>query len=139
MFIMEILKEVTHWDVDYQQPNHTYLINKKGRIVAYAKWHTNEIVISKSPDVLEKRYRKFIKDDHKGLSKLISKFASEDQVGKTPVKKMDHIRLFKVNSKNKEYLVEYNTLGNFLTCPCIGFGYRRKCKHVDAVSKKLGV
>jgi hypothetical protein len=37
---MEILKEITQWDVDYQQPNHTYLVNAKNKVVAYAKWHS---------------------------------------------------------------------------------------------------
>jgi hypothetical protein len=139
---MQILKEITQWDVDYRQPNHTYLVNKKGRIVAYAKWHSNEIIISKVPGVLEKRYRKFINDDHKGLSKLVKQFDTEDNVEKTEKEKIvknDNIRLFKVKSNDREYDVQFNILGKFLTCSCVGFGYRRKCKHVEAVSKKIGV
>jgi hypothetical protein len=139
---MQILKEITQWDVDYRQPNHTYLVNKKGRIVAYAKWHSNEIVVSKVPGVLEKRYRKFINDDHKGLSKLVKQFDTEDNVEKKEKEKIvknDNIRLFKVKSNDREYDVQFNILGKFLTCSCIGFGYRRKCKHVEAVSKKIGV
>jgi hypothetical protein len=139
---MEILKEITQWDTGYRQPNHTYLVNKKGQVLAYAKWHTNDIELLKSRRILDKRYRKFIKDDHSGLSKLFSKFKSEDIVDdhkKEKVKKSDNIRLFKVKSNDKEYNVEYNVSGKFLTCSCIGFGYRRKCKHVDAVSKKIGV
>jgi hypothetical protein len=139
---MEILKEITQWDTDYRQPNHTYLVNKKGQVVAYAKWHTNDISVFNSRKVLDKRYRKFTKDNHKGLSKLIKQFQSEDNVEKTEKEKIvksDNVRLFKVKSNDREYDVQYNIIGKFLSCSCVGFGYRRKCKHVDAVSKKIGV
>jgi hypothetical protein len=139
---MEILKEITQWVADYQQPNHTYLINKKGQIIAYAKWHTNDIMVFNSRRTLDKRYRKFVKDDHKGLSKLAKQFASEDDDEKTEKEKIvksDNIRLFKVKSNDREYDVQYNISGKFLTCSCVGFGYRRKCKHVDSVAKKIGV
>jgi hypothetical protein len=136
---MEILKEITQWDVAYRQPNHTYLVNKKGRVIAYAKWHSNEIQIFKSRQTLDKRYRKFVVDNHKGLSKLIPQFISEDNIQKekTVISKSKNIRQFKVTSKGKDYIVEFNIIGKHITCPCIGFGYRRKCKHSDAVAKKL--
>lgn len=139
---MEILKEITQWVADYRQPNHTYLVNKKGQIIAYAKWHTNDIMVFDSRRVLDKRHRKFIKDSHKGLSKLAKQFASEDTLEKPEKQKLvksDNVRLFKVKSNDKEYDVQYNISGKFLTCSCVGFGYRRKCKHVDAVAKKIGV
>jgi hypothetical protein len=135
MVVMEIVKELTQWKVEYRQPNHTYLINQKGQIVAYAKWHTNEIQILKSRKILDKRYRKFEKSHHVGLSKIAKQFKEENDA---PIK-LDNVRLFKVKSKEKEYLVEYNLINKTLSCPCIGYGYRRKCKHVDAVSKQLGV
>lgn len=136
---MEILKEVTNWDVDYRQPNHTYLVNNKGQIIACAKWHSNEIEIYRSRQTLNKRYRKFVKDNHSELSKLFSKYKNEDNQKEKefiPVK-TDNIRTFKVKSKEKEYLVEYNKITKNYTCSCIGFGYRRKCRHVDAVAKKI--
>ena len=134
---MEILKEVTQWDVEFKQPNHTYLVNNKNQIVAYAKWHTNEIMVFNSRNILDKRYRKFEKTNHKVLSKLIKQFESEDNQKQEKQKtiKSDSVRLFKVKSKEKEYIVEYNLIGKYITCPCIGFGYRRKCKHADAVAK----
>jgi len=136
---MEILKEITQWDVEYRQPNHTYLVNNKGQIVAYAKWHSNDIMVFKSRSTLDKRYRKFEKSNHKALSKLMPQFISEDNNQKEKVVsfKSNNIRLFKVLSKGKEYIVEFNKIGKYITCPCIGFGYRRKCKHSDAVAKKL--
>ena len=138
---MEILKEITQWEVEYRQPNHTYLVNNKNQIVAYAKWHSNEIMIFKSRTRLDTRYRKFEKSNHSGLSKLINQFKSEDiqkeSKSKSVIKpeKSDNIRLFKVKSKGKDYIVEYNTVGKYIMCPCIGFNYRRKCKHSDAVAK----
>jgi len=126
---MEILKEVTQWDCDYQAPNHTYLVNNKNQIIAYAKKHSNNITILKSRINLDKRYRKFIKDNHSSLSKLIIKYKSEDNII-IP----DNTRVFNVKSNNREYtvLLKYNNY----TCNCIGFGYRGKCKHSEAVAKK---
>jgi hypothetical protein len=126
---MEILKEVTQWDCDYQVPNHTYLVNNKNQIIAYAKKHSNNITILKSRINLDKRYRKFIKDNHSSLSKLIIKYKSEDNII-IP----DNTRIFKVKSNNREYTVLLKD--NNYTCNCIGFGYRGKCKHSEAVAKK---
>ena len=138
---MEILKEITQWEVDYRQPNHTYLVNNKGQIIAYAKWHSNDIMIFKTRDTLNKRYRKFEKSNHSGLSKLLSQFKNEDNQKETKSifkpEKSENIRIFKVKSKGKDYIVEYNILGKYIICPCIGFSYRRKCKHSEAVAKKL--
>lgn len=132
---MEILKEITQWQVNYRQPNHTYLINNKNQIIAYAKYNSSKIEIFKSRHVLEKRYRKFISVNHTQLSKLIPQFISEDK--KEEIEK-DYIpknsRIFKVKSKDKEYQVILNN--KQYTCSCVGFSYRRKCRHVDAVAKK---
>lgn len=133
---MEILKEITpDWNVDSRPPNHTYLVNKKGQIIAYAKWHSNDIDILKSRHYLDKRYRKFIKDNHAGLSLLIPQYINEDNTSDN--QKMiipDNVRVFKVKSKEKEYTVTMDN-NNRLSCNCTGFGFRRKCKHVDAVAK----
>ena len=40
--MIKMLKEVTVWKVDFpRQPNHTYLLNSKGQILAYARWHSD--------------------------------------------------------------------------------------------------
>lgn len=135
--IMEILKEITDWDVDFRQPNHTYLINRKGLVLAYAKWH-DEIHIFQNRQILNKRYRKFVRNNHEGLSKLIKKFEQEENsFTQNKNIKCPNTRSFKVKSKEKEYIVQYNTLTKYFSCSCVGFGYRRKCKHVESVSKKL--
>ena len=133
---MEILKEITQWQVDYRPPNHTYLVNNKNQIIAYAKYNSNKIEILKSRHKLDKRYRKFISDNHSGLSKLIPKYISED-IKKEDIQKdiiPKNSRVFKVKSKGKQYTVILNN--NQYNCNCIGFEYRRKCKHVEAVAKK---
>ena len=126
---MEILKEVTQWDCEYHSLNHTYLVNNKNQIIAYAKNHSNNITVLKSRINLDKRYRKFIKDNHSLLSKLIIKYKSEDNI----ITDKD-TRIFKVKSNNREYTVLLKD--NVYTCNCIGFGYRGKCKHSAAVAKK---
>lgn len=121
----EIVKEVTVWTADCAVPNHTYLMSKSGDLIAYAVEGTNEI--RKSTIKIDRARRKFVKVNHAGLEKLIPK------VAKTEAPRNG--RLFKVKSKDKEYLVEL--IGNRLSCSCIGFGYRGKCKHADAVRNKI--
>ena len=131
--MMKILKEITaDWNIDSDiLPNHTYLLNSKGQIVAFAKLNGNDITELKSRIYLDKRYRKFVEYKHPGLSKLIPKYSKEE---KTVIQKPDYDRLFKVESKGKEYQVILKN--NHLSCSCIGYGYRRKCKHITAVAEK---
>lgn len=119
----EILKEITEWNSDIQ-PNHTYLLDDSGRIIAYAPEHGNKIVTLKSGMKIDKRYRKFIKSNHSGLFKLINKEQPEPDV-----------RKFKVKSKEKEYIVSIRE-DNY-SCTCTGFTFRGQCKHINAVAEKL--
>lgn len=45
------------------------------------------------------------------------------------------VRAFRVKSNGKTYVVTKS--GKNLSCTCTGFHYRHKCKHVDAVAKKV--
>ncbi|NBW34038.1 MAG: hypothetical protein EBR30_03300 [Cytophagia bacterium] len=121
---MQILKETTVWNTDYSVANHTYLLDNKNRLIAYARSDTGEIIVSKSGTiVLDKRYRTFKIVNHPGLAKLAK---IEKPVG---------VRLFKVQSNQKVYNVEVSTSG--YTCTCTGFNFRGKCKHGQAVVEKL--
>lgn len=131
--MMKILKEITpDWNVDSRLPNHTYLLNQKGQIVAFARYHGDDIDELKSRIYLDKRYRKFVESDHPGLSKLILKYDTPDEP-EEKVFKPKYERVFNVKSGEKVYSVGLSK--NQLTCSCTGFGYRRKCKHVEAVKK----
>jgi hypothetical protein len=134
--MLKIVKEITVWNgIEYRPPNHTYLLNSKNQIIAFAKWHGDEIDELKSRISLDKRYRKFVEDDHPGLSELFQKYKAEDtSEEKQEQFKPVYERTFKVKSKGKEYIVGF--ANNQLTCSCIGFGYRRKCKHADVVKKQ---
>lgn len=58
--MLEILKEVTEWEVDFRQPNHVYLMDGD-KVHAYQKWGEGEIVVYPEPRRMNKRYRKFVK------------------------------------------------------------------------------
>jgi hypothetical protein len=45
------------------------------------------------------------------------------------------VRSFVVKSKEKSYIV--TIVGKRAECSCLGFQYRHKCKHSDAVLKKV--
>jgi hypothetical protein len=127
----EIIKEVTVWNSDFQT-NHTYLLNSKGALIAYAKFSGDEVVVSKSKTIkLDKRYRKFVKVNHSGLQKILETLKEE----KEEYVKPKDVRAFKVNSNGKDYIVEVSA-ANKMSCNCIGFGFHRKCKHIAAVAEK---
>ena len=125
----EILQEVTVWNSEFPVPNHIYLLDNNSNIIAYIKQGDTVINQLKSRIKLDKRYRKFIKVNHAGLSKLIPQDNGHDYSAKSG------IRIFKVISGNHDYKIEVN--GDRLSCTCIGYGYRGKCKHIEAVKSKL--
>jgi hypothetical protein len=120
----EILQETTIWTGHYGACNHTYLLDNSNNIIAYVKQGKSEVNILKSKIKIDKRYRKFIKVNHSGLSKIINKTIIQPNT-----------RVFKVKSNTKEYMVEL--INNQYTCTCTGFTFRGKCKHIEAVAKKL--
>lgn len=57
---MEVIKEVTVWDVEYRQPNHVYLMDGE-RAVGYQKWGEGLPIYYTHKQKLDKRGRKFVK------------------------------------------------------------------------------
>lgn len=59
---MILAKEVTKWDVEFRQPNHTYLMSdSKSKIYGYFKWHNpKDFTMFKKPIRFDTRYRKFV-------------------------------------------------------------------------------
>ena len=121
--MLQIMKETTVWNADYNIRNHTYLLDGD-KIVAYAVFGGDEIRMSPSRIKIDKRGRKFVFSDHAGLKKLIPQQKSEPGV-----------RTFKISSKDKTYFVTAKS--NTFHCTCTGFSFRGKCKHVDAVVAKI--
>jgi hypothetical protein len=116
----ETLKEISDWSCDYKIPNHTYFLNRAGKLVAYIKEGTDDIIHLKTPIFFDKRYRKFIKIKDKSID----------------IPKEKNVRSFNVKSKDNEYIVSLENNTKF-TCTCTGFTYRGKCKHIEAVKNKL--
>lgn len=119
----QILQEVTEWDNQYPIINKIYLLDLKDKIIAYTK-SDGSIHQLKNPIKIDKRRRKFIIVKHNGLSKLIQKVE-------------DNTRIFKVNSKDKEYTISLDNTTDIMSCTCTGYSFRGKCKHIDAVRNTL--
>lgn len=49
------------------------------------------------------------------------------------------IREFKVLSKSTGKMYFVKVTGTKVTCDCPGYTFRRACKHIDAVAKKIGL
>lgn len=58
---MILVKEITKWDVEHRQPNHTYLMDDKmSKTYGYFKWHDpSEFKLFRTPIKLDTRYRRF--------------------------------------------------------------------------------
>lgn len=58
---MILAKEITKWEVDFRQPNHTYLMSDSmDRIYGYFKWNNpNDFQMFSKPLRFDKRYRQF--------------------------------------------------------------------------------
>lgn len=55
--VAEIIQEKTDWDV----PNHTYMLDEKGKLIAYSHEGSDEVIWLKTPMTFSKRFRKFKK------------------------------------------------------------------------------
>lgn len=109
---MEAVREITEWQVDYQQPNHDYLLDGD-RVLAYRKWGQGDIIPSKGNFRIDCRNRKFIKLDPNPFAGYQ---AEEAQQLVVEVK----------GSKGQTYYV--NAQEGSCTCP--GFQFRGECKHL---------
>lgn len=114
---MILAKEITVWQVDYRQPNHTYLMNDSmDKIIGYFKWNNpQDFMKFKKPLTFDTRYRKF---------KILQRY--EDK---------SNAKRWKINgSKDHVYYVEETDNG--MICTCIGFKYHGKCKHIEQVNNE---
>ncbi len=122
----KILQEKTVWNTDFRMPNHTYLFDPEGYVVAYIREGETEPYIKKGRNLLNKARRKFVPVHNEALAALIPSSP------KSPPARTAGTRAFDVKSGNHTYRVEVDANENY-SCSCIGYGYRRKCKHGEAV------
>lgn len=122
---LESLKEITDWNVEYRQPNHTYLFDGE-RAVAYRKWHTGKVEWFKTPIRIDKRRRKFQPESIKRFGKIKYKPETEIQESQTLVRgnAVDEVE---VQGSKGTYIVNKR----WRTCSCPGFTFRRKCRHIE--------
>ena len=121
--MLQILKETTEWSGNYQNCNHTYLLDGN-KIVAYVKSGSEQVQVLRTKLTIDKRYRTFIKANHAGLSKLIKSQPLDPET-----------KVFKVKSNTNEYIVKVSN--KVYSCTCTGYNFRGKCKHITAVANKL--
>lgn len=108
---MEVVREITEWNVDFKQPNHDYLLDGD-RILAYRKWGEGPVIKLSGNQKLDRRYRKFIKlENHP--------FKMEKNVDPNVVE---------VKGSNGNVYYVNKELG---TCTCSGFKFRGQCKHLN--------
>ena len=113
---MEAVREVTVWTgVDYQQPNHDYLLDGD-RIVAYRPWGTGKIIRGSGKIKIDRRGRKFEPLDP-------NPFAELDTAKAEPM--VVEVK----GSKGNSYFVNVEEK----TCTCPGFTFRGNCKHVAEI------
>ncbi len=108
--MIQALKEITEWQVDFKQPNHTYLVDGD-KIIAYCPWHTGKPIFSTKKFVLNKRYRKFVE-------------VNARQFKYFPTSAKENTKIV-IGSKGDKYIINLDKN----TCSCNGFKFRGKCKH----------
>ena len=106
---MQILEEVTKWEVDYRQPTHVYLLDGD-KIVAYQKWGNGDVGYLPNPIRLDRRGRKFV--EVKSNAFIINEVKSK--------------LITITGSKGNTYQVDPDAS----TCTCPGFTFRNTCKHI---------
>lgn len=112
--MIQAVREVTEWDVDYRQPNHTYLLDGD-RILAYIKHHEGAPIYFKSKLTLTRTRRKFVPAD-------MDLFVLPE---KDP-------HLIEVKGSNGTTYFVNPIVG---TCTCTGYKFHKKCKHLKEFSK----
>jgi len=109
---MKYFLETTVWP-NPATPNHVYyLSDSRSHMVGYIRAGTTELFKFKKPLRIDVRGTVYFKP----------------QVAEPTAITVE-------GSNGKKYQVTKQ--GNRYTCSCPGFGFRRKCKHVDTIMEKL--
>jgi hypothetical protein len=113
--IMKFLKELTEWATDI--PNHTYLVvDSKDKMLGYIRSDSKKLEMFKQPLPFDVRRRKF--------KQVPNTF------GYVEPKLVNTANSWQVKSSSGSvYTIEKN--GTRLSCTCVGFKFKSKCRHVD--------
>jgi hypothetical protein len=123
---MLFIQEVTEWNASFTVPNHIYYVNdSKTKMVGYIRSGTKSLVKFKKPIDLDRKGRKFEVVKIKGESDSV--YFDVENKPTEPTKNTIVVE----GSKGAKYFVTKTAAG--YSCSCPGFGFRRKCKHVDMV------
>lgn len=114
---MILAKEITVWDVEHRQPNHTYLMNDSmDKIIGYFKWHNaKDFMKFKKPIGFDTRYRKF---------EVIKRYEEQTENKRWKI----------LGSRDHVYYVEETDTG--MSCTCVGYKFHGKCKHIEQVKSE---
>jgi len=127
---MKIMQETTVWTgVEYRQPNHVYLMDGD-KAYAYSKWGQGSVQYFQNPLYINRKGRKFVEIKNNRW-KFNLNLVVEKEESKKPEGKVWTV----IGSKGNQYSV--NLSGGYWSCDCPGFGFRRKCRHVDEIAKTL--
>jgi len=122
---MEIIKEITEW----VWPNHIYLLDDKGYLIAYVKAGQEELNrVSRVP--FSKTGRKFVEDDIQCLVEYGLMYNAP--IVKSPVE-LTFPSWTVDGSKGNTYIVEL--IGDKYHCNCAGYGFRGKCRHSEQIKE----
>ena len=103
---IDVLQEVTDWDLEYTPHNGIYHVNGAGHLVAY-----------QGADGMLKRFEKPMK----GFSKSRRKFKKLEQYQEELASDVKVVQ----GSNGKTYYVQDGK------CSCPGFTFRGQCKHIS--------
>jgi len=113
--MLKVMKEVTKWEVDYREPNHTYLM-QGDKMIAYKVYHDGELRLAHGHR-MDTRRRKFIEEPY---------VDSEWPLVPIEESKPSAAVITVEGSKGNTYEVDTEAE----TCTCPGFKFRGSCKHV---------
>jgi hypothetical protein len=126
---LKIMEEVTVWKgIDYRQPNHVYLMDGD-KVYAYSKWGQGRPEYMKTFLRFDRRGRKFVEAKHNRWGFDLSIQTEQPAKESEPQGQVWTV----AGSKGNQYFVNLN--GSHWTCSCPGFGFRRRCRHVDEIQQ----
>lgn len=119
---MKILQEITEWKVEYQQPNHVYLM-EGDKAYGYVPWGRGEPKYFRAPLRIDRRGRKF--------KPVANRWGLRTDLVTTN----SSLRTWDIRgSRGDAYTVSLEE-GRW-SCSCPGHGFRGRCRHVDEIQAK---